>query len=196
MLEDLTFLEEGQYTQIDETVRKITEDLRASERSTWGAISGYLAGLRYDDSNKYDIYRSRTASEILNSQYVTGCTDRALAFIVLARAMGIPTRYVETFEKKWIDDEAQRGISGHIFVDILTEKGWRAYEPLSGFAPNNQYVKNGRQYVEFGKGLDFSEVYTKEEGGYSPDPINLKDLLKMDRSKLRSKLAETQNSNL
>ena len=119
MIEDLTFLEEGEYTKRNYLVRKIAKELKQSDKTLWGAISRYIAGLRSNDSNKSEVFRRRTASEILESGYVTGCTDIALAFIVLARELGIPTRYVGTFDKQWLQDTNATGIHiGHIFVDI------------------------------------------------------------------------------
>ena len=83
---------------------------------------------------------------------MTGCTDTALAFIVLAREFGIPTRYVETFDDEWLQDRNSNEIQGHIFVDILVDGQWRPYEPQKGFTRDNEYTMNGRTYIEIGKG--------------------------------------------
>jgi transglutaminase-like putative cysteine protease len=176
MIEDLTFLEEGEYTARTDLVRSVAEELKESTRTPWGVVSGYVVGLRHDNSDKGNIFRKRTASEILESGYVTGCTDTALAFIVLARELGIPTRYVETFDADWLQDTNANGIQGHIFVDVLADGQWRAYEPKKGFTKDNNYTMNGRRYVEVGKGLDFSGVYIKENGVYRPQPTNLQSL--------------------
>jgi transglutaminase-like putative cysteine protease len=176
MIEDLTFLEEGEYTARTYLVRSIAGELKESKRTPWGAVSGYVAGLRHDNSDKGNLFRKRTASEILESRYVTGCTDTALAFIVLARELRIPTRYVETFDADWLQDTNANGIQGHIFVDVLSNGQWRVYEPKNGFTKDNNYTMNGRKYVEVGKGLDFSAVYIKENGVYRPQPTNLQSL--------------------
>lgn len=176
MIEDLTFLEEGEYTKKTDYIRKISEDLKKSTRTVWSAVSEYVANLKNNDSDKRNVFRKRTASEILESHYVTGCTDTALAFIVLARELGIPTRYVETFDEQWLQDKNAKGIQGHIFVDILVNGQWKVYEPKNGFTKGNDYIMNGRRYFEVGKGLDFSGVYLKEKEVYSPEPINLQSL--------------------
>ncbi len=173
---NLTFLEEGEYTKRDGRVREIAERLRKSDRTPWGAVSGYVSGLRNDNSKKDSEFRVRTASQILESGYVTGCTDTALAFLVLARELGIPAKYVETFDEKWLQDANADGIQGHIFVDLQLNGNWRAYEPKKGFTPDNDYVMDGRKYVEVGKGLDFSQVYIKEDGIYRSVPTNLQSL--------------------
>lgn len=192
MLEDLTFLEEGEYTARTEIVREIAEDLKKSTRTSWGAVCGYVSDMsEYKNwfhksipilsqwlrkKHKAKVFRKRTASEILESGYVTGCTDTALAFIVLARELGVPTRYVETFDEDWLKDRNANGIGGHIFVDVFVNGNWRVYEPKTGFTRNNDYSMNGIEYVEVGKGLDFSEVYFKENGVYRSISTNLQSL--------------------
>ncbi|GEM_PF-2973613 len=176
MIEDLTFLEDGEYTTRSNVIRSISEELKQSTRTPWGAVSGYVADLRYDNYNKDNAFRKRIASDILESGYVAGCTDVALAFIVLARELGIPTRYVETFDEKWLQDTNAHGIQGHIFVDVLVDGQWKAYEPKKGFTKDNNYTMNGRRYIEVGKGLDFSGVYIKENGVYRPEPTSLQSL--------------------
>lgn len=194
MIEDLTFLkEEGDWTKRDDLIRSTSEQLKRSDRTPLEAISEYVSNMRNHKNflhrwisylrrkHEQKVFRKRTASEILKSGYVTGCTDTALAFVVLAREMGIPTRYVETFDEQWVQDANADGKQkkGHIFVDISTDGNWRAYEPIKGFTPNNEYVMNGRKYVEVGKGLDFSGVYIKDDrkkSGYRTFPTNLQSL--------------------
>ncbi len=176
MIENLTFLEEGEYTAKTNLVRNIVNELAQSTRTPWGAASGYITELRDDDSDKEKVFRKRTASEILKSGYVTGCTDTAVAFIALARELGIPTRYVETFDAEWLRNANADGIQGHIFVDVLVDGQWRAYEPKKGFTKDTDYTMNERRYIEVGKGLDFAGVYIKENGVYRPEPTNLQSL--------------------
>lgn len=173
---DLTFLEEGKFTKRNDSVKETAKKLKQSNRTLWRAASEHVASLRYDNSNKYDVFRKRTASEILESGYVVGCTDIGLAFIALARELGIPTKYVETLNERWLQDANAKGIQGHIFVDVNIDGNWRAYEPKRGFTPENNYSMNGENYIEVGKGLDFSEVHIKENGVYRSEPTNLQSL--------------------
>lgn len=176
MIEDLTFLEEADFTIRDDNVKEVVRTLRQSTRTPWGAVSEHVSQLRNDDSKKSSEFRKRTASEILKSGYVTGCTDTALAFLVLARELGIPARYVETFDENWLQEANANGVQGHIFADILINGNWRVYEPKKGFTPDNTYSMSGRKYAEVGKGLDFSQVYIKENGIYRPMPTRLQSL--------------------
>ena len=178
MLEDLTFLEEGEYTKRDDVVRDIARDIGRQPGSVLDNIGMYVANIRYKKSDenfdKNKVFRKRTASEVLDSKYVTGCTDVALAFIVLAREAGIPTRFIETFDKNWLKNLDPHNISGHIFVDVLVEDKWRVYEPKTGFTKNNEYLFGDKEYVEVGKGLDFSEIYLKENGIYRKESMAIK----------------------
>lgn len=180
MLEDLTFLEEGRFTKRDYPVRKIAEgvksDAKILELSYWEAISRYIRKeLELDKSKKDGEFRSRTASEILRSKHVNGCTDIALAFIVLARELGIPTKYVEVLGEGYLSSPTGKTL-GHVFTDIKLDR-WKVYEPIKGFAPNNSYaMQNGVKFTEVGTGLDFSEVYVREGEGYRSRPSNLQGI--------------------
>src|SRR3989338_737185 len=174
MIQDLTFLESGAYTPRDATVLTIAKSLRKLQVSSRKAVSEYLSReLHLDESQKDTLFRRRTASQILDSGFATGCSDYALAFTALARALDIPTKWVDTFEASWIADPRAQSIRGHVFVDVLAGNTWSAYEPLRGFTPGGSYSLNGRAYIEVGKGLDFSAVYLKEEGMYRSTPTNL-----------------------
>ena len=177
--EDIDFLGQGRFTKIDDTVRYLARKIarRSDGNSSLRNISDYLREeMVFAPKSKSAEFRKRSASEILISRHYTGCTDIALVFAILSRARGIPSRYVETFKEKWLNDKNARGIHGHIFVDILDGKEWRAYEPLRGFTKDGDYCLCGEKFSEVGKGLDFSEVYIKEDGVYRDEPVNLQNL--------------------
>lgn len=240
-IESVDFLGEGTFTKRDDFVRGVAEDLKKSDRSLLYEISEHVGDLKWDMSDKGELRNKRTGSEILQSGFVTGCTDVGLSFVVLARALDIPTKYVETFYKPWLDFTASekniqnannfrrvnsdylrevdrflsdRGadvkkitknvydkwldfcddssvpteqlgnllkyngqcVEGHVFVDVFSNDKWSAYEPVRGFTKKGGYSMNIREYVEVGKGLDFSEVYIKERGVYRKDSANLQNL--------------------
>lgn len=166
MLEDLNFLGEGEYTKKDEKISKIARELKKSNKNYLMAISNYVSGLEYKPNNflGINLFRGRSASTILKSRFVTGCTDNALAFIVLARELGIPTKYVETISEEWLQKNNSEKIQGHVFAEVFFDGIWRKYEPEKGFTPHKDYIINEKRYIEIGNGLDFSEVYLKENG--------------------------------
>ena len=188
MIDDIDFLEgDGKFTIRDESIRETAELARINHDSPIVAVNTYLDNhllqITYDgsdDKKRRSEFRKRTASEILKSGYSNGCTDDALAFIALARELGIPTKYVETFDQEWLSNPNTNQIFGHVFVDVLVDGNWRAYDPRSGFTSNNEYTRYGKTYAEIGKGLDFSEVFIRENKGYRTEPLNL-DLQTLDK---------------
>jgi len=179
MIEQLTFLEEGNFTKRDDVIKRLADRLIYSNSNILESISDYIRKeLMYDPTKKSEIFRQRTASEIIKSCSVTGCTDVGLTFIAISRELGIPTKYVETFEDKWLLNTTEM-ISGHIFVDVRINDLWHAYEPLNGFTKDNMYITRFGKFVEVGKGLDFSELYLKYNDGYSTESVCLQSLSQM-----------------
>lgn len=170
------FLQEGDFTRFSDITRKKGEELAADGPLSLKRISKYVSSLMAikSERDKEKIFRLRTASEILESGKVSGCTDQALAFIVLARQRGTPTRYVETFEKQWHINRGAGKIQGHVFVDVFLDR-WYTFDPSRGFSFDGKYVRGVHEYIEVGKGLDFSVLYVKDKitGIYHNKPINL-----------------------
>ena len=195
MIEDLTFLEEGKFTRIDKAVREKALELtsKKGDQEKVSAISKFILSNLEMRPFDLSVFRKRTGSKIFESGFSTGCSDTALVFIVLSRASGIPTRYVETLLEDWLTGKIpENPVEGHIFVDVRLDGRWFAYEPLRGFTPNDKYTLMGNNYIEFGKGLDFSEIYLKTDGSYSSEPVNLQSIepLKMLR---KNKLGRSEN---
>lgn len=71
----------------------------------------------YQSYQKLFKFRTRTASEILESGVSYGCTDYALLTLSLLREKGIVSMYVEAFSKGWLK-EGGAEINGHIFVEV------------------------------------------------------------------------------
>jgi hypothetical protein len=102
---------------------------------------------------KDTLFRQRTAQEIIDSKFVIGCTDWALAFIILARAKKIPAIYVETIRKKWLDVGKKNFIEGHVFVEVYINKHWYIIDPEQA-AIKSHYDR----WVIFKKGLDSWDI--------------------------------------
>ncbi len=96
-----TFLQPGEQTQIDEVVRKFTDKINANQGSVVDIIRIYEyinENLKHDGSIQ-KVKFSRTASEIIQSGFFTGCSDFTLVFETIARSKGIPTIHVQTVKK-------------------------------------------------------------------------------------------------
>jgi len=116
--------------------------------------------LKFNNDNIYKskVFRKRTADQIIRSRLVTGCTDYALVFIALARAKGIPTKYVETISKEWIKKPDINDIKGHVFAEVYMNKKWYIIDPEAG-AIRHSY---GKKYKLVEKGLDSWDVGIKD----------------------------------
>jgi hypothetical protein len=179
------FLGEGKFTKRDGIVKNsLAEALSLEGRTTiLGKISLYLeTKLSFDESKKKVEFRKRTASEIIDSKLSGGCTDYCLAFCVLAREAGIPTKYLETIEENNLLNCPSRYVNGHIFSKIFLDNDWKIYEPLKGFRDN--FYFRGRKYIQLASGLDFSELTLRSSNA----KINLNSLRKIKN--LRNKLSK------
>lgn len=153
---------EGEYIRSDATVKKLADTLLVKARengtSVLKEISGYLKELKHDVSNKKQLFRKRSASEIIASGIETGCTDRGLVFLALAKEAGIPAVYVETFKKDSLGTPSA-GMEGHVFVNVYDKQHdqWHIYEPVTGYM--DSYKLGGAEYVPVGFGKDHSTAY-------------------------------------
>jgi hypothetical protein len=82
------------------------------------------------------LFRKRDAGEIVKSGKYTGCTDVALVFLALMRALGVKATYMETVSKRTLADLAKYPdenvpITGHIFVRVFLEKTSVIVDPMN-----------------------------------------------------------------
>src|SRR3989338_3496155 len=118
-----------------------------------------------------EVWRKRTASQIIEDRFVTGCTDSALVFVTLARIKGIPAAYVESIEEHFLQNPEIGDIQGHIFVDVYSERGLVSYNPGHGITDKQRKIylwspkDPDRRYTEIARGLDFSQLYVNDELG-------------------------------
>lgn len=126
------FLQEGRQTVITSQIKDISQSLKGE---TLDYIANALIWLHENINNKIpdgieknDVFRKRTADQIISDAYFSGCTDYALVFIVLCRAKGIETKYVEAIKKDWLK-EGGHSIQGHIFAECLIRDKWIQVDP-------------------------------------------------------------------
>ncbi|MGI5897807.1 MAG: transglutaminase domain-containing protein [Candidatus Dojkabacteria bacterium] len=125
------YLTSGPQTEITPEIEKLTSDITGTVLEKTRKIFNLGESIMRVEDFDENVFRKRTASEIIKSKYVTGCTDAALAFLVIARATGIPAKYVETIDTEWLrrgDDK----YSGHIYVRIFdnSKDDWILIDPM------------------------------------------------------------------
>jgi len=151
------FLKSGEQTQITPGIQKIAGEIGGEgitfifnllewvHKNIAMKRSNFPSGLQFND-----LLCQRTAGQIIEDGYGAGCTDFALAFIPIARAKGISTKYVECINKSYFSGDLQR-VAGHVFAECFVEGRWRTVDPTAG---NLSICKNYSRYVIFEKGLD------------------------------------------
>lgn len=151
------FLQPGPQTLIDAEIQRTVA--RFQGKSTTEKTQEILSYLHQFQITRYDekLFRTRTAAEIINQKLITGCTDATIAFVVLARASEIPSKYVETIDKEWLET-GKRSISGHQYVQIYDydyEK-WIWIDPMGNRINTLPPEKEGR--VIYKVGLDSWDI--------------------------------------
>lgn len=147
------YLQEGNQTRITPEIAILAKNIEGSTKEKIERILEIVNSLKKERFNK-EVFRRRTAAEILKSGYVTGCTDAALAFIILARAAGIPTKYVETINRSYLKEEKD-DVGGHIFAQSYYEERneWGWVDPMLGTigeAPKRVIYKEGLDSWDIG----------------------------------------------
>lgn len=123
---------------------------------------------------------TRTADDILQSGYVTGCTECAVLFATLARAKGIPAIIIdaagqnlnpvdERFQKK----ENFKDVGGHFLVEVYVNDKWMLVDPSAGALYRNYDPRNpclpqndrygGLTFFAFAKGLSPIDIGITEK---------------------------------
>ncbi len=109
-----------------------------------------------DEEYKSEHFRKRTATEIIESGKLTGCTDYALVFLALVRAIGIEAKYVEAIETDWLKEGGEH-IKGHIFAEVKIGDSWYIVDPQAAVIK----AWYGRRYEIYARGEDSWDVGIK-----------------------------------
>lgn len=150
------FLKEGEQTKITENIAQIASGFTLEGFDLIIQITKWIHQHLKSDQNKErkaEIFRKRTADQIIADGFITGCSDIALVFIALARAKNIPTKYVEAIRRKWIESGKEDAIEGHIFAEIYFNNQWRIIDPTEACL-KFWYDR----YVIYAKGLDSWDI--------------------------------------
>lgn len=150
------FLREGEQTALSTEVGRIARSIPGGGLEY---VLNVLAWLRRNLPRKpYDpkLFRKRTASQVLEDQFATGCTDYGLVFVVLMRAKGIPATYLEALETRWVR-EGGREIQGHVFSGVFLNKHWYLVDPTNGYISIRTFLPKDK-YMILTTGLDSWDV--------------------------------------
>jgi len=153
------FLNQGEQTQITQSTRDIAVQFKSGGLDLILEILTWLhKNIKEDGSPeiKNRLFRKRTAGKIIESKMATGCTDYALAFIVLARAKDVPTKYIEAIRNKWLDIGDENFIEGHVFAECFIQGKWHIVDPQEG-----EIKISYQRFQIFKEGLDSWDIGIK-----------------------------------
>jgi transglutaminase-like putative cysteine protease len=113
---------------------------------------------------------TRTADELYENRVLGGCSDFALAEIVMFRALGIPSRMVVTANVDWIYQYRQDDLAmaeGHSFIEVFLEDRWYLVDStyrwlFSDYVPGRPSYPHGEYFCRRGK--DFWDMGLKDGG--------------------------------
>ena len=119
---------------------------------------------------------SRTAEEIWNSKFVSGCTDTGLLFATFSRQLGIPTTILHTAQFEWLkklqNNEDYSIHSGHTFCECFFEDEWILIDPTAGkimptYDPEkivlDYQLGESNTFIPYFRGLDMEKKMTTQE---------------------------------
>jgi len=152
--EEKRYLESGEQTRVAEHIESLAEKIRKMQGDTLQNLLGEVKNITYDAKNKTAVFRKRTSEQILSDGFATGCTDRALVFIATARALGIPAKYVETVDKKWIENKTN-SVTGHVYAKVFWGGEWTVIDPEKGTIGVD--INNDKRVV-FKEGFDSWDI--------------------------------------
>ncbi len=155
------YLKNTEQISITDDIKNIANNFKRKDLDLISEILDWIfnnfKNIENDKEEKMKLFRKRTADEVIESREVTGCTDYAIVFIALARAKGIPTKYVEAIRKRWLDIGEDNHIEGHVFVECLINDKWYIIDPQEGTIRSDY-----RRYVIYKKGLDSWSIGIKD----------------------------------
>jgi len=153
------YLDSGSQTQITPEIKEIASKLHGTVLERVQQILDMGPSLvTYKEHDERE-FRKRTGAQIIGDKYITGCTDAALAFIVLARASNIPTKYVETIDKKFLREGGEY-FSGHVYAQVYDDlkDQWVLINPME----REINVSFPESRVLYKEGLDSWDIGIKD----------------------------------
>jgi len=151
------YLKAGELTGIGKYA-PLAESLRLEKAPVESTVENILAlvgclkceNLEKDDEKKWKkLFRKRSAEAILDSNVSYGCSESATVFAAIARACGIPVKFVT--------GKREGNEGGHTWAEVLIGLEWVVVNPANGKMPYD-YRNDGRgPYSVLSKSLDAAD---------------------------------------
>lgn len=188
----------NRYTQLPEElpirVKELVYELTKDEDNNYDklkAIESYLIGLEYSYTPGKVPKGADFVDYFLFDNKKGYCTSFATAMAVLARAIGIPTRYIEGYVVDYGDQSEKgylvRNSNAHAWAEAYFDGvGWIPFEATPAFheqryvswAPKRRRGENNYNYTSYYNRVEDTPIDELIDGGYeSIDSRNKKDIL-------------------
>lgn len=125
----LEYLKSGEQTEITEQIEKLVSGIEGSFEDKIIKILEIVKSLKYRKDKQKEVFRKRTADQIISSGFIEGCTDEAVVFVALARATHIPAKYIEALNNEWLKSADMHHVSGHAYAGTFDGEKWRIVDP-------------------------------------------------------------------
>ncbi|MBW3002213.1 transglutaminase family protein [Candidatus Woesearchaeota archaeon] len=84
-----------------------------------------------DDDNSWDLTVTDIFKKGINDNY---CDQYGRVFITLARTNGIPTKYLQAYNKNWADGQKKNNCwfgdtQGHVYAQVYVDGNWHGVDP-------------------------------------------------------------------
>jgi transglutaminase-like putative cysteine protease len=183
------WLQEGQQTKISKKIKKIAKSLRGdnSLEIIFNILFWIRKNLKFVKSWKWreKYLCRRTADQIIESKKSSGCSDKAIVFISLARGNNIPSRYVNVIDLDWLRAGKPKFVSNHIFVDVYISKKWYKIDPTNGTINIGYFWPTDKKFVLYKKALDSWDMDIRGYGDLEKSMAAFKDKWLKYKNKIR-----------
>jgi hypothetical protein len=104
-----------------------------------------VSALPHQKSEQQNLMLRRTAHQIAEDGFATGCGDKGTLFCALARSAGMAVKYIETIDIKWLEHGGEP-YCGHVYVSVWNPKSssWLLTDPTQGTYKNVSFKKDKR----------------------------------------------------
>ena len=188
----------GQRPELSEELYQLIElisggtDDEISDYQRMKNIESWLASGEYNTETNIPADASASPESFLDyflTENTSGyCSYYATAFVLMARSVGMPARYVEGFQAPAGSSEGESVTSSlaHSWPEVYFEDvGWVRFEPTPGF----------ESVIEWGEPLrepEYYELHKDDETVSAEDPDNLTSLTAEEAAELERRMLEAK----
>lgn len=166
------WLENGMQTDITPRIRTAAEEIGFGSRRArlLKAMNHVMRNFSYDNWMNENQFET-VAGDLYERKNLGGCSDFALVFLPLLRAVGIPSRLVATTNVKWIAEYKKNPYkvpNGHSFIEVYLEDRWHLFDPAyrwlyTNYDPTNPNYPREEYFLNRGKDFWDMNIHSMQD---------------------------------